>query len=136
MNRCHIGPAEPGMLKLALRAFAQVGTFCEPYAFTAFLNCLRSVCLPTKRDAAAEGGTQHGDAADEQASAASPLALLEDVGALLRQHSLRGSPEMFKLLLDTLVDFTGSPVGSGKPEKGNKRGGGAAARNQGRDAAE
>ncbi|EFJ45782.1 hypothetical protein VOLCADRAFT_118285 [Volvox carteri f. nagariensis] len=53
-----------------------------------------------------------------------------DVGKFLKHHSMRGNPEMFQLLLETLVDLTGSTAASGKPEKGSKRGG-AAARNQG-----
>ncbi|GIL80353.1 hypothetical protein Vretifemale_9598 [Volvox reticuliferus] len=114
---------------------APIGTLCEPYAFSAFIHCLRSICLPSKREAVGEGGTQQADGAGDQMAGPSPLALLEDVGTFLKHHSLRGSPEMFQLLLETLVDFTSSVAASGKPEKGVKRGS-AAARNQGVSVAE
>ncbi|GLI65850.1 hypothetical protein VaNZ11_009480, partial [Volvox africanus] len=114
---------------------APIGTLCEPYAFSAFIHCLRSICLPSRREAAGEGGTQQADAGCDQVPGTSPLALLEDVGTFLKHHSMRGSPEMFQLLLETLVDFTGSVAASGKPEKSGKRGG-AAARNHGISVAE
>lgn len=94
------------------------------------MHCLRGICLPPKREVAGDAGTQQGDGGTEPLPAAFPVALLEDVGAFLKQHSMRGSPELVQLLLETLVDLTGSAITSGKPEKGGKRGG-AMVRNQG-----
>ncbi|GFR51612.1 hypothetical protein Agub_g14038 [Astrephomene gubernaculifera] len=108
---------------------APVGTLCEPYAFVGFVHCLKSLCLPAKQQQAGDG-VQQQDAAAEPA--ASPLALLEDLGSFLKQHDMRSSPEMFTMLLEALVDMTGSGLSSeaqGKPGKAGKRGGGA--RNQG-----
>ncbi|GIL49185.1 hypothetical protein Vafri_5652 [Volvox africanus] len=129
------GPAAAVYAALISVQDAPIGTLCEPYAFSAFIHCLRSICLPSKREAAGEGGTQQADAGGDQMAGTSPLALLEDVGIFLKHHSMRGSPEMFQLLLETLVDFTGSIAASGKPEKSGKRGG-VAARNHGISVAE
>ncbi|KAG2425453.1 hypothetical protein HXX76_013663 [Chlamydomonas incerta] len=109
---------------LALRG-APVGTLCEPYAFAAFIQCLKGICLPAKKaPASGDAATQQDGEADAPAPAVSPVALLEDLGLFLKHHSMRGNTEMFSLLLDALVDMTGSAVsassGSGKA---GKRGG-------------
>ncbi|KAG2488406.1 hypothetical protein HYH03_013090 [Edaphochlamys debaryana] len=102
---------------------APVGTLCEPYAFAAFVQCLKGICLPTKGAA-----QQQGDGATQQdeapAESASPLGLLHNLGAFLQHHSMRSSPEMFSMLLDALVDMTGSAVAdsSAAPGKKGKRG--------------
>ncbi|KXZ45555.1 hypothetical protein GPECTOR_53g141 [Gonium pectorale] len=112
---------------------APVGTLSEPYAFSAFVHCLKSLCLPARREA--QQGGEAGENTDS-AQAVSPLALLEDLGVFLKQHSMRGNPEMFGLLLDALVDLTSSALTPGaKPDKPGKRGG-ASGRNQGMSVAE
>lgn len=106
---------------------SQVGTLCEPYAFAAFIQCLKGICLPTKKAPASGDATQQDGEADTAAPVVSPVALLEDLGLFLKHHSMRGNSEMFALLLDALVDMTGSAVsassGGGGSGKAGKRGG-------------
>ncbi|KAG2440678.1 hypothetical protein HYH02_010257 [Chlamydomonas schloesseri] len=114
---------------LALRG-APVGTLCEPYAFAAFIQCLKGICLPTKKAPAnGDAATQQQDGEAEAAGpAVSPVSLLEDLGLFLKHHSMRGNSEMFSLLLDALVDMTGSAVSAAAGaavagSKAGKRGG-------------
>lgn len=124
-------------LSSALASAPQAGTLCDPYTFAAFVQCLKGICLPSRaaKDIQATQQSQADGAGPSQANDAaacpvSPSALLEDVGAFLKQHSMRGSPDMVALLLDALVDITASPLaGGGRPAAAGKRGG-AAARQQ------
>ncbi len=97
------------------------------------MQCLKGICLPSRaaKDAQATqqsqaDGAGPSQANDAQACPVSPAALLEDVGAFLKQHSMRGSPDMVALLLDALVDITASPLAGGvRPAAAGKRGGAA-----------